>query len=96
MNRNSNQIVLLGHLKEKLTYSIDKEIYHKLSLIIERKPLPGTQKAKKILEDMIQYYEDRKVSVQVVEFDFHIPTKPIAELIHFIYQQNFKDMIKLQ
>ena len=88
--RNTNQIVLLGHLKEKLIYSINKEIYHKLSLIIERKPLSGTQKAQDVLEEMIQYYQARKVSIQVVQFDFHIPTKPIAELIHFIYQQKLQ------
>ena len=56
---------------------------------VDGKPLTPCkpQKAKKLLDEMIQYYENRRVSVQVIEFDFHIPTKPIAELIHFIYQQ---------
>lgn len=87
MNGNYNQIVLVGHLPEKLIYSVDKETVHKITLITEKQPLPGTPEAKKILNKLITYYEERKISVQTVEFDFHIQTKPIAELIHFIYQQ---------
>ena len=78
MNGNYNQIVLVGHLPEKLIYSIDKEIIHKITLITEKQPLSGTPEAKKILNKLIKYYEERKISVQTVEFDFHIQTKPIA------------------
>ena len=90
MKRNYNQIVLVGHLPEKLIYSIDKEIIHKITLITEKQPLSGTPEAKKILNKLIKYYEERKISVQTVEFDFHIQTKPIAELTHFIYQQKLQ------
>jgi len=90
MNGNYNQIVLVGHLPEKLIYSIDKEIIHKITLITEKQPLSGTPEAKKILNKLIKYYEERKISVQTVEFDFHIQTKPIAELTHFIYQQKLQ------
>ena len=95
MNGNYNQIVLVGHLPEKLIYSIDKEIIHKITLITEKQPLSGTPEAKKILNKLIKYYEERKISVQTVEFDFHIQTKPIAELIHFIYQQRLQGFDKI-
>ena len=84
------QIVLVGHTSHKLILSIDKEITHKLIFITESKPLPGTLEAKKALKDLIQYYEDRKVKVQNVMFDFHVQTKPIAELVHLIYQQKMQ------
>ncbi len=90
MNGNYSQIVLVGHLPEKLIYSIDKETVHKITLITEKEPLPGTPEAKKILNKLTKYYENRKIPVQIVEFDFHIKTKPIAELIHFIYQQRLQ------
>lgn len=95
MKRNYNQIVLVGHLPEKLIYSIDKEIIHKITLITEKQPLSGTPEAKKILNKLIKYYEERKISVQTVEFDFHIQTKPIAELTHFIYQQKLQGFDKI-
>lgn len=95
MNGNYNQIVLVGHLPEKLIFSIDKEIIHKITLITEKQPLSGTPEAKIILNKLIKYYEERKISVQTVEFDFHIHTKPIAELIHFIYQQRLQGFDKI-
>jgi hypothetical protein len=95
MKRNYNQIVLVGHLPEKLIYSIDKEITYKITLITEKQPLSGTPEAKKILNKLIKYYEERKISVQTVEFDFHIQTKPIAELTHFIYQQKLQGFDKI-
>jgi hypothetical protein len=95
MNGNYNQIVLVGHLPEKLIYSIDKETVHKITLITEKEPLPGTPEAKKILNKLTKYYENRKIPVQIVEFDFHIHTKPIAELIHFIYQQRLQGFDKI-
>lgn len=87
MENNYNQIVLVGHLLHKLILSIDKEVVHKVSFITEREPLSGTPEAKRILKELINYYQKRKIPVQNVEFDFHIQTKPIAELTHFIYQQ---------
>jgi len=85
-----NQVVLVGHLFEKLIYSIDKEPIHKITFITEKEPLSGTPEAKKILNKLIDYYKERKIPVQNVEFDFHIQTKPIAELTHLIYQQKFQ------
>ncbi len=82
-----NQVVLVGHLFEKLIYSIDKEPVHKVTFITEKEPLSGTPEAKKILSKLIDYYTGRKVSVQSVEFDFQVQTKPVAELTHLIYQQ---------
>ena len=96
MNGKYNQIVLVGHSPQKLIFSIDKEVFHKITFITEKKPLPGTPEAKKILKELIKYYEARKIPIQNVEFDFHIQTKPIAELTHLIYQQRlqgFNDII---
>jgi len=90
MNGKYNQIVLIGHILQKLIFSIDKEVVHKVSFITEKEPLSGTPEAKKILKELINYYEKRKISVQNVEFDFHIQTKPIAELTHLIYQQRLQ------
>jgi len=87
MNQQFNQVVLVGHSLDKLIFSIDKEPVHKITFITEREPLPGTSEAKKLLNELIKYYKERKIPVQDVKFDFHIPTKPIAELTHLIYQQ---------
>lgn len=95
MNGNYSQIVLVGHLPEKLIYSIDKETVHKITLITEKEPLPGTSEAKKILNKLTKYYGNRKIPIQIVEFDFHIQTKPIAELIHFIYQERLQGFDKI-
>ena len=90
MNEKYCQIVLVGHTFDKLIFSIDKEIVHKAFFITERQPLPGTSEAKKVVQKLIRYYENRKISAQNMEFDFHIQTKPIAELTHLIYQQKFQ------
>ena len=95
MNGKYNQIVLVGHLPQKLIFSIDKEPIHKIIFITEKKPLPGTPEAKKILKELIKYYEERKIPVQYVEFDFHLQTKPIAELTHLIYQQKLQGFNKI-
>lgn len=87
MSDRHNQIVLVGHLLDKLLYSIDKEPVHKITFITEKEPLSGTPEAKKVLEKLNDYYNQRKISVQNVEFDFHIQTKPVAELTHLITQQ---------
>ncbi len=84
------QIVLVGHTSQKLILSIDKEVVHKIIFISERQPLPGTPKAKVILDELINYYEKRRIPVQNVRFDFHVQTKPIAELTHLIYQQKLQ------
>jgi hypothetical protein len=84
------QIVLVGHTSHKLILSIDKEISHKLIFVTESEPLPGTLEAKKVLKELNSYYENRKVKVQNVMFDFHVQTKPIAELVHLIYQQKMQ------
>ena len=90
MNQQFNQVVLVGHFLEKLIFSIDKEPIHKITFITERKPLPGTPEAKKVLNKLISYYKERKIPVQDVKFDFQIPKKPIAELTHLIYLQNIQ------
>ncbi len=95
MNGNYSQIVLVGHLPEKLIYSIDKETVYKITLITEKQPLSGTPEAKKVLNKLIGYYEERKITVQTIEFDFHIQTKPIVELTHFIYQQKIQGFDKI-
>jgi len=61
MNGKYNQIVLVGHSLQKLIFSIDKEIMHKITFITEAKPLPGTPEAKKILKELIKYYRERKI-----------------------------------
>jgi hypothetical protein len=90
MQETNCQIVLVGHTSHKLILSIDKEITHKLIFITESQPLPGTLEAKKVLKELDKYYEDRKIKVQNVIFDFHVQTKPIAELVHLIYQQKMR------
>jgi hypothetical protein len=90
MTEKNCQIVLVGHTPQKLILSIDKEVVQKIMFITEREPLPGTVEAKKVLNELIQYYKDRKVEVQNVLFDFHIQTKPIAELTHLIGQQKLQ------
>jgi len=92
MTEKNCQIVLVGHTAHKLILSIDKEIVHKLIFITETEPLPGTQEAKKVLKELNKYYEDRKINVQNVKFDFHVQTKPIAELVHLIYQQKVQGL----
>lgn len=90
MDEKHCQIVLVGHTSQKLIFSVDKETIHKIIFISERQPLPGTPEAKKILDELIDYYEKRRISVQCCKFDFHIHTKPIAELTHLIYQQKLQ------
>ncbi len=87
MTEKNCQIVLVGHTSHKLILSIDKEITHKLIFVTESEPLPGTLEATKALEELNNYYMERRIEVENVKFDFHIQTKPIAELIHLIYQQ---------
>lgn len=87
MTEKNCQIVLVGHTSHKLILSIDKEITHKLIFITESEPLPGTLEATRVLEEINKYYMERRIEVKNVTFDFHIQTKPIAELIHLIYQQ---------
>ena len=85
------QVVLVGHLFEKLIYSIDKEPVHTITFITEKEPLSGTPEAKKILNKLIDYYKERKIVVQNVEFDFLTQTKPVAELTHLINQQKSQE-----
>ena len=87
MNNTNCQIVLVGHSSFKLTLSIDKEIVHKIIFITEKEKLSGTKEALKILLELIKTYEQRKVAVEHIEFDFHIQTKPVAQLIYLILQQ---------
>ncbi len=95
MHQKNCQIVLVGHTSHKLTLSIDKEITHKLIFITESEPLPGTPEAKKVLSDLLKYYKERRIEVEDVKFDFHIQTKPVAELVHLIYQQRLLDYDKI-
>ena len=90
MTEKNCQIVLVGHTSHKLVLSIDKEITHKLIFITEREPLAGTIEAIKVLEELNNYYRERRIEVKNVKFDFHLQTKPIAELIHLIYQQKLQ------
>ena len=87
MNKKYCQIVLIGHASHKLTLSVDKEITNKLIFVIEKKQLSGSKKAMETLEILKKYYETRMVEVETVKFNFHIQTKPVAELVHKIYQQ---------
>ncbi len=87
MNNDNCQIVLVGHSSFKLTLSIDKEIVHKVIFVTEKEKLSGTKEALKTLSELIKIYEKRKVAVEHVEFDFHIQTKPVAQLIYLILQQ---------
>ena len=95
MEKKNCQIVLVGHTAQKLILSIDKEVVQKLVFILEREPLPGTAEAKKVLSDLNKYYKERRVEVQNVLFDFHLQTKPIAELVHLIYQQKLQGFDKI-
>lgn len=95
MKEKNCHIVLVGHTAQKLILSIDKEIVQKLVFVTEREPLPGTPEAKKVLNTLNKYYNERKVEVQNVVFDFHIQTKPIAELVHLIYQQKLQGFNKV-
>ena len=90
MTEKNCQIVLVGHTSHKLILSIEKEISHKLIFITEREPLAGTQEAKKVLAELNRYFKERRIEVENVMFDFHVQTKPIAELIHLIYQQKLQ------
>jgi len=87
MNNTNCQIVLVGHSSFKLTLSINKEIVHKIIFVTEKEKLSGTEEALKILSELIKIYEQRKVAVEHIEFDFHIQTKPVAQLIYLILQQ---------
>ncbi len=87
MNNTNCQIVIVGHSSFKLTLSIDKEIAHKIIFVTEKEKLSGTEEALKILSELIKTYEQRKVAVEHIEFDFHIQTKPVAQLIYLILQQ---------
>jgi len=90
MTEKNCQIVLVGHTSHKLILSIDKEITDKLIFLTEREPLAGTLEATKVLEELNNYYMERRTEVKNVKFDFHIQTKPIAELVHLIYQQKLQ------
>ncbi len=96
MNNTNCQIVLVGHSSFKLTLSIDKEIVYKIIFVTEKEKLSGTKEALKALSELIKMYEQRKVGVEHVEFDFHIQTKPVAQLIYLILQQKqagYKDIV---
>lgn len=90
MTEKNCQIVLVGHTSHKLIFSIDKEITHKLIFITEREPLPGTSEAKKVLDELNRHFKERRIEVENITFDFHVQTKPIAELIHLIYKQRLQ------
>ena len=88
MERKKCQIVLVGHLPEKLILSIDKETFNKIIFITEKETLSGTTEAKKALDFLIKYYKKRMVKVESTNFSFQEQIKSIAELIHKIIQQN--------
>ena len=86
------QFILVGHHSKKLILSIDKTIINKLIFITEMEQLPGTKAATKTLEELIQYYEDRKVKVENAKFNLNPDTNmSIAELTHKIIQQKLLD-----
>ncbi len=87
MNNTNCQIVLVGHSSFKLTLSIDKEVVHKTIFVTEKEKLSGTEEALKTLSELMKMYEQRKVAVEHVEFDFHVQTKPVAQLVYLILQQ---------
>ena len=95
MERKKCQIVLVGHLPEKLILSIDKETFNKIIFITEKETLSGTIEAKKALDFLIKYYKKRMVKVESTNFSFQEQTKSIAELVYIIIQQKllgFRDI----
>ena len=86
-NQKTCQMILVGHTWQKLVHSIDKEIFNKLIFLTEKEELLGSKKASETLEILIKEYQKRKVEVENKKLNFHIPTKPIAELTHLIYQE---------
>jgi len=87
MVKKTCQIILVGHNWQKLIFSIDKEVFDKLIFVSETKELPGSQKAYEALKNLMNEYQRRRVHIENRRLNFHIPTKPIAELTHLIYQQ---------
>lgn len=82
------QFILVGHHPKKLILSIDKTIVSKVIFVTEKDELPGTKAATKALEELINYYKDRKVEVENVRFNLNPNTiMAIAELTHKIIQQ---------
>lgn len=82
------QFILVGHHPKKLILSIDKTIVSKVIFVTEKDELPGTKAATKALEELINYYKDRKVEVENVRFNLNPNTiMAIAELTHKILQQ---------
>jgi len=81
------QIVVIGHTRQKLIFSIDKEVFDKLIIISEKEQLPGSERASEVLENLTSEYRKRKMEVENQKFNFSIATKPIAEMTHLIYQQ---------
>ncbi|TFG17333.1 MAG: hypothetical protein EU533_08355 [Promethearchaeota archaeon] len=84
------QVVLVGHHGQKLILSADKEVFAKLIFISEKEHSPGSKRASEVLTSLLSEYASRKVVVENRNFSFHIPTKPIAELTHLIYQQKLQ------
>jgi len=41
--------------------------------------------------ELNNYFKERRIKTENITFDFHVQTKPIAELIHLIYQQKFQN-----
>ncbi|GAH04293.1 unnamed protein product [marine sediment metagenome] len=60
MVKKNCQFVLVGHHPKKLILSIDKTIVSKVIFVTEKDELPGTKAATKALEELINYYKDRK------------------------------------
>jgi len=88
MVKKNCQFILVGHHPKKLILSIDKTIVSKVIFVTEKDKLPGTKAATKALEELINYYKDRKVEVENVRFNLNPNTiMAIAELTHKILQQ---------
>jgi len=79
-------IVIVGHNTKRPIYSTEKEMADKIVFITEEVPQSGTLLAQKALNELIDHFQNRRVEIENVEFDFMTQTKPIAQLVHLIYQ----------
>jgi len=80
-------IVLVGLHPNRLKLSIDKEIVDKLILIKEREKISGTEEKIRVIQELKNYYQERLINTEIVEYSFTEQTRPVAELALTIYKQ---------
>jgi len=79
-------IILVGHNTERPMYSTEKEMPDKIVFITEEVSLSGTLPAQKALDELTDHFQKRGILTENVKFDFKTQAKPIAQLVHLIYQ----------